>query len=509
MHMRTRGPLPVTTLRMFAVTMFAGLIMFGCVLRFRKLTGVGLWYDELWTVVGASNRPFMEMYREWILGDAHPPGFFLFYYGWFKIFPNTEFWARLPNAVAGVGTVLYLLFGTRGVLARDERIMSAAFVSLSYIYIFYSLSVKQYSVVILLATIATVRYLAITNEGHIDRRAGIALSATCLALAYLNHFGMVYASMLLVLLTAAFWRNRDQLRRVGRIAAVFAIGYLPIAYFLYVQVAYSIDDWQPYDVSAFLSSLLPTLFFDDQRSVLAALIILSGLVIALGIAGRPPVRQMLTSSRNRRLAVIVVAFASCMLALGISKPIFYVRYFIVLWPAVLMGLGIVTAAVFHIDAGWPAILPLAFFLRAAAIDFQSVEGLQREEWDKSVDLVLASKQPQDGIYVLGAPTNKTAFDYLRAGDVSGAFFVRNVKFYEYYFRRRGATQIAATLEVVEPTVESVRNLTERFRGTGMTIYVLAGHNIEYEGEALEALQRAARRVEITPLVSTVVYRMTF
>ena len=497
------------TLRTLAETIFAGLIVFGCFLRFRKLTGVGLWYDELWTVVGASNRPFMEMYREWILGDAHPPGFFLFYFGWFKLFPNTEFWARLPNAVAGVGTVLYLLFGTRGVLARDERIISAAFASLSYIYIFYSLSVKQYSVVILLATIATVKYLAITDERHIDRRAGITLAAACLALAYLNHFGMVYASMLLVLLTAAFRHNRDQLRRVGQIGGVFAIGYLPIAYFLYLQVAYSIDDWQPYDVHAFISNVLPSVFFEDQKFVTAALIILLGSVLALRIARRPRMEQMFTSSRNRRLAVLVVAFAAFMLALGISKPIFYIRYFIVLWPAALMGLGIVTAAVFPIDAGWPAALPLAFFLRAAAIDFQSVEWLQREEWDKSVDLVLASKQPQDRIYVLGSPTNKTAFDYLRARDVNGAFFVRNVKFYEYYFRRRGANQIASTLEVVEPTVESVLNLTDRFRGTGATIYVLAGHNIEYDGEALAALQRAARRVESTPLVSTVVYKVIF
>ena len=497
------------TLRTVALTLFAGLIAFGCFLRFRKLTGVGLWYDELWTVVGASNRSFAEMYREWMVGDAHPPGFFLFYFTWVHIFPDTEFWARLPNALAGVGTVLYLLFGTRRVLARDERIFAASFASLSYIYIFYALSVKQYSVVILLATIATVTYLAITNERRIDRRAGMTLCAVCLALAYLNHFAMVYAAMLLLLLAAAFRDDRDQLRRAGRIGAVFAIGYLPVAYFLYLQIAYSIDDWQPYDVKAFVSSLLSSVFFDDHGFVQAALIVLLGSVLTLIIERHPRAREMVTSGRNRRLATIFVAFAAFMLALGLSKPVFYVRYFIVLWPAMLTGLGIAAAAVFPLDAGWPAILPLAFFLRAAAVDYQTVAGLQREEWDKSVDLVLASKQPHDRIYVLGAAPDKTEFDYLQARDVNGVFFVRNVKFYEYYFRRRGADQIAATLDVVEPTVQSVRDLTERFGGSGLTVYVLAGHNIEFDGEALAALRHAARQVERTSLVNTAVYRLTF
>lgn len=212
------------TFRTLALAAFAGLIAFGCFLRFWKLTAVGLWYDELWTVVGASDRPFTEMYREWIVGDSHPPGFFLFYFAWFKVFPNTEFWARLPSAIAGAITVMYLLLRTDKVLSRDERIMSAAFASLSYIYILYALSVKQYSAVILFATVATVSYLAMAIERRVDRRAGITLCAACLGLAYLNHFAMVYASILLTLLALTFRHNPEALRRIARIGIVFAIG---------------------------------------------------------------------------------------------------------------------------------------------------------------------------------------------------------------------------------------------------------------------------------------------
>jgi hypothetical protein len=87
--------------------------------------------------------------------------------------------------------------------------------------------------------------------------------------------------------------------------------------------------------------------------------------------------------------------------------------------------------------------------------------------------------------------------------------VRNLKFYRYYFRRRGAEDTAAKLDVVQPTVDSVRDLVRRFRHTGATVYVLAGHRSQYSGDALAALQRGARAIDITRLYGTLVYRVMF
>lgn len=491
-----------------AVAAFGALIAFGCVLRFWKLTDVGLWYDELWTVVGASNRPFMEMYREWILGDSHPPSYFLFYFAWLKIVPATEFWARIPNAVAGVITVLYLLFRTERVLARDERIMSASFASLSYIYIFYALSVKQYSAMILFATVATISYLEIAAARRVDRRAGATLASACLVLAYLNHFAMVYAWILLALLAVTVRRNREALQRILQIGIVLAVGYLPIAYFLYIQLKYSIDAWQPYDIGAFLADLLPSLFFDDAFIVARALGILLAFLLVLSIA-RPQARHLLGAGRNRHIVLVVTAFTGFMLALGLAQPIFFVRYFLVVMPALFLGLGIATAAAFPIARGRLAILPLVFFVYAAVVQFRSIDALEREQWDKSVDFVITSKKPDDPVYVLGAKMDKTEFDYLRAHDVGGVFAVRNLKFYEYYFRRRGARDIAAALRVVQPTRESVGELTAAFRHTGTTIYVLAGHHQKYSDETLALLERATRHIEVTTMHGTLVYRLTF
>ena len=505
-------PTPTSTaasaVRAFILIAFGSLIAFGCVLRFWKLSDVGLWYDELWTVVGASNGPFGEMYREWILGDAHPPGFFLFYFAWFKVVPATEFWARLPSAIAGTITVLYLLWGTTKVLTRNERLCVAVLASLSYIYVFYALSVKQYSAMLLFATIDTIAYLEIVAERRVGRRAGVTLAAASLALAYLNHFGMVYAAMLLALLLVTFRRDRTVRHRLFRIVLACALGYAPIAPFLYLQVRYNIDAWQPYQVGTFLTNLAPSLFFNDPMYIARAVGVLAVVLIARLVASAEP-RHQLWTRRNRHLAIILIAFSGFMLALGQFEPVFYVRYFLAAAPAALLGIGVVTAVAFPLERGWPAILLLAFFLHAAVIQFRSIDGLQREQWDKSVDFLLTSRAPADAVYVLGANMDKTEFDYLRAGDVDGVFNVRNLTFYRYYFRRRGASAMAARLNVTLPTVEAVKELAARFHGRTATIYVLAGHHVEYGGEALAALKRDTRQMEVTSMNSTLVYKLTF
>jgi hypothetical protein len=176
---------------------------------------------------------------------------------------------------------------------------------------------------------------------------------------------------------------------------------------------------------------------------------------------------------------------------------------------VLLGLGILTAAVFPVGKGWLALLPLAFFFQAAAIQFRTIDGMQRQQWDKSVDFVLESRKPDAPVYVLGARADKTEFEYLREGNVDGVFYARNVKFYEYYFKRRGAREIAARLVVVEPTVESVMDMAARFRNSGTTVYVLAGHHIQYGDEALAALEEVTRDIEVAWMYSTIVYKLTF
>jgi hypothetical protein len=479
---------------------FGSLIAFGCVLRFWKLADDGFWYDELWTVVGASDRPFMEVYRDWMRGDAHPPGYFLFYFVWLKLIPNDELWARLPNAIAGAITVLYLLLGTRGVLSRDERFFAAALASFSWLYVFYAVNVKQYSFVILLVTVATISYLRIAGERRLDSRNGAPFAALLVGLAYLNHFAMAYAWVLLALLAFAFRRTRTLLERVGWIAVALAISYAPIAHLAYFGLLYSANTEQS-QLATLAGDILPSLFFDDLLFVAAFLVL-----VTAGLVGS---RAELTSTRNRNVLLVLGTFGSLLLTLALVEPIFVLRYFIVLFPVTLLCVAILTAAAFPIGGGWLAVVPLVFFARAATVDFRAVDAMQRQEWRASVDLVLASAAREDAIYVLGADPNRPMLDYLAAGDIDGVVYRRNLAFYQYYFRRRGADDVAARLRVIEPTTLEVVAVAREHQGSGRTVYVVAGHHIQLDEESVWTLDEAASDLETTWLYSTIVYRARF
>ncbi|MEQ1855279.1 MAG: glycosyltransferase family 39 protein [Longimicrobiales bacterium] len=488
------------------ITAFGVLIAIGILLRFWRLGEDGLWYDELWTVVGAG-QPFPEMVREWILADPHPPGYFLFYFAWLRLTPDNDFWLRLPNAVAGVLTVTYLLFGTRRVLSRDERVYAATLASFSWLYVFYAVNVKQYSATLLLTTVATVAYLEVVTHSHVTRRTALQLGAALIGLAYLDHFGMAYAWLLLGLLAITFRRTPAVLRPIGRIGVIFALAYLPIAYLLRVPLLYSGNDEQS-GLGTLLADLMPSLFFDDIGVVAGSLAAL-GAGFAISTVRGQETGRALRSTRNAHTLGVFASFAALLLAVGLLEPILVVRYFIVLFPVALLGLAILTAAVVPLGRGWMALLPILFFTRAAVVDVRAVDRMQRQAWDESVDLVLAAVQPGDDVYALGAGPDQTMLAHLRAGNVDGAVYSKNADYYRYYFRRRGANDIAARLKVVEPTVASAGELVRRYQHTGSTVYVLAGHHIQFDADAAWALEQAAIGFETTWLYSTIVYQATF
>ena len=198
-----------------------------------------------------------------------------------------------------------------------------------------------------------------------------------------------------------------------------------------------------------------------------------------------------------------------LLVLGAFKPLAFIRYFLIAFPPVLLGLGVVCAAAFSTRRAWLLAVPLAFFGFASFAEAKWVDGLRRQEWDKSVDLVLASVKPGDAIAVLGAKQDKTMFDYLREGDEWGLYYVRILSFYRYYFERRGALTWAQSLEVVQPSPESAQALLDANVKSGHTVWVLGGHHIKYGDDVLEVLRQRAKGVELTTLFSTRVYRLDF
>lgn len=479
------------------------LAAFGCVLRFWKLTNVGLWFDELWTVVGASEPSFSRVYDAWLLGDSHPPGFTTLYWLYFKIVPNDELGSRLPCALSGVANVAYVLWGARNIFTKEERVFGAAFFSLTHAGILYANTCKQYAPMMLLITVLLATALKVMQERVLSLRTGATLWALCVSLAYLNYFATLLAGLVLGGLLLLPVR-----RRVLVVSAAVVVTCLPMLPFYDFMFRYSPGGSLENTFDAVVRELPKWLLFNESYAVWALAMLL--MTIAFGVARDFEARARLFTRRNAVLIAIGFGLGGVFLVLGALKPVMHVRHFLTVFPPLLTVLASGCAAVCFDARGKPralVVVPLVVLTAAGVVDARFIGSLRRQEWDKSVDLVLSRSKPDDVVLVLGWEPVMTSFEYLKAGDIDGRFYVYNLEFYRYYFLQKHAPERAAALEAVRPA--NAKQVLDRFSGSGKTVWVLGGHHTRFPDADVEMLRSSTRELEFTQLLSTRVYRLQF
>src|SRR6201999_4652177 len=76
------------------------IAVLGAVISAAWASRPSLWFDEGATISAASSRTLPELWR--LLGhiDAVHGLYYLVMHGWFAVFPPTEFWSRVPSALA-------------------------------------------------------------------------------------------------------------------------------------------------------------------------------------------------------------------------------------------------------------------------------------------------------------------------------------------------------------------------------------------------------------------------
>lgn len=121
------------------------IIALGLVLRLVNLNQ-SLWLDEAISVLAVKNYSLTEIVSKFIIGDVHPPFYYLFLKFWTDIFGYSEIAVRMPSVIFGVLTV-FLVYKIGGKKA-------ALFMALNPLAIYYSQEARMYALVMFLITAA-------------------------------------------------------------------------------------------------------------------------------------------------------------------------------------------------------------------------------------------------------------------------------------------------------------------------------------------------------------------
>ncbi|MCV7260901.1 glycosyltransferase family 39 protein [Mycobacterium shimoidei] len=355
-----------------------------------------LWFDEGATISASASRSLSQLWQ--LLGriDAVHGLYYLLMHGWFTIFPPTEFWSRLPSAIAVGAAAAGVVVFTRRFTPRGTAACAGILFAILPRVTWAGIEARPYALEAATAVWLTVLFATAVRR---NRRSLWLLYCLALMLAILLSVNLgllvlVYAVMLRVLPragSAVIWG-------LATSAAALAL-MTPFFVFAHQQV------WQV----GWISTLRRNLFLDVvhrqyfDHSVPFA--ILSGLTIVAAIAvrraGRPAPAGDLRPLLISCVAWIVLPTVVILTYSAIGEPIYYPRYLILTAPAMAIVLALCIVTLVRKPRAIAGVLIL-FAVAAFPNYLVKQRGpYAKEGWDYSqvADVVSAQAMPGDCLLV--------------------------------------------------------------------------------------------------------------
>jgi mannosyltransferase len=212
--------------RSTALWILAGLTALGVAVRFASLGLQSYHHDEVITAARVIPGSFVHMLREVKASESNPPLYYVFAWGWAKLFGTGEVGLRSLSALFGAATVPVAYFAGRELASKRAGLIAAAIVAVNPMLIWYSQEARSYAVLVFFGALSLLFFARSlrTREGR-----DLALWALASALALCSHYFAVFvvgieAVWLLVALRA---RWRPVLLAVGGVVAV-GLALLPL-----------------------------------------------------------------------------------------------------------------------------------------------------------------------------------------------------------------------------------------------------------------------------------------
>lgn len=355
-----------------------------------------LWFDEGATISASASRSLSELWR--LLGhiDAVHGLYYLLMHGWFAVFPPTEFWSRVPSALAVGAAAAGVVVFARQFSPRGTAICAGIVFAILPRVTWAGIEARPYALEATAAVWLTVLFVVSVrrNAPRIWLLYMLALMLSILLSINLSLLVLVYAAAQPLLARgkpAVIWWAATSSAALALMA--------PFMVFAHSQV------WQV----KWITTLKRNLFLDVvhrqyfDHSVPFA--VLAGVVILAAITARLAGRAAPAGDMRRLLIIcvswIVLPTAVILIYSVFGEPIYYPRYLILTAPAaaVVLAVCVVTIA----RKPWAIAGVLILFVAAAFPNYLFTQRgpYAKEGWDYSqvADVITAHASPGDCLLV--------------------------------------------------------------------------------------------------------------
>lgn len=172
------------------------VIFLAAVMRLYGLDTHSLWNDELATWMISDFSTLSEAFTKEIIPDVHPPGYQVLIYFIERYVGDSEFWLRLPSALAGIASIYAIYRLGRCLYSSREGLIAAALLTVSHPGLYYSQEARSYSLLMLFAILTSLFLFLIfreltTNKNHRLKRYIAFYTASAIVASYLHYFGLL------------------------------------------------------------------------------------------------------------------------------------------------------------------------------------------------------------------------------------------------------------------------------------------------------------------------------
>ena len=205
------APLRAPSSRVVSSVLLACCLV-GAALRFTGLTKESFWIDEGYLLGVVDHASIWDVARD-ASTDVHPPLSYMLLWAWMHVFGDSDAAVRSLSAVFATASIPAAWLLARRLVAPRAALVATAIVALSHLLVSHAHDAKQYSLVLLLATLSTERFLAFA-QGRSNRPL-IAWAIVTILLAYTHVVGAttILAQDVLLLTGCVPQASREPARR--------------------------------------------------------------------------------------------------------------------------------------------------------------------------------------------------------------------------------------------------------------------------------------------------------